>query len=59
VADLVVSYVDVLYLTLVWGCNLALTSNGFNARPVVNVFCRKLLDDNIYKQFELRGSNGY
>jgi hypothetical protein len=27
----------------------------FNVRPVVNVFYRKPLDDNIYKQSKLRG----
>jgi hypothetical protein len=30
----------------------------FNARPVVNIFYRKTLDNNIYKQSEFGGDNG-
>jgi hypothetical protein len=42
-----------LFLTLVLGCNLALTNSRFNATPIVNVFYRKPIDDNIYKHSKL------
>jgi hypothetical protein len=53
---LVVSWVDVLFLSLAWMYKLAITKvHWFNARSVVYILYKKLLDDNFYKQWELGG----
>jgi hypothetical protein len=45
----------VFYLTLVWRYNLALTSSQVQCQTSFNLFYRKPLDNNIYKQSELGG----
>jgi hypothetical protein len=53
VTDLVVSLVNVLFLSLAWWCNLAITNSQVQWQTsYLHIWC-KHLGDNIYKQWEL------